>query len=137
MFPFREAHGRVGKLVKHLSSSEKVQHGQFSNLSAETLEKFLEVKITPKEISAIMNPQSVLDRRKAIGAPNPKLVSQTLSKRLGRISKHEDTLHSFEVRMGKLRGARVSNWHHSKTRKNGKTFSEVKKYNNGSKVFRM
>ena len=96
--PFREAHGRVGKLVKHLSSSEKVQHGQFSNLSAETLEKFLEVKITPKEISAIVNPQSVLDRRKAIGAPNPKLVSQAAVKRLGWISKHEDTLHSFEER---------------------------------------
>jgi argininosuccinate lyase len=96
--PFREAHGRVGKLVKYLSSSEKVQHGQFSSLSAEALEKFLEVKITPKEIRTIVDPQSVLDRRKAIGAPNPKLVSQAAVKRLGWISKHEDTLHSFEVR---------------------------------------
>ena len=99
--PFREAHGRVGKLVKQLSLAGKEQqhHRQFSSLSADELEKILQVRITPKEISTIVDPQRVLEKRKAVGSPNPKLVLQAASKRLGWIAKHEDTIHSLEVRI--------------------------------------
>ncbi len=97
--PFREAHGRVGRLVKRLSSTGKEQHAQFSSLSPEALEKILQVKITPREIAAIVDPAKVLEKRKAHGSPNPKLVLQAATKRVDWISKHEDTLHSLELRI--------------------------------------
>ncbi|MDA4129349.1 MAG: argininosuccinate lyase [Thaumarchaeota archaeon] len=93
--PFREAHGRVGKLVRELSSARKSGGGQFSDLSAETLVKYLGVDISPDEIKSIVDPKRVLERRKALGSPNPKLVLEAIAKRMKTVAKHEETIGAF------------------------------------------
>ncbi len=90
--PFREAHGRVGKLVKYCISKSK----QFKDLSTEEILQILEVEISQKELGSITDPGKTLQRRSTTGSPNPKLVSASAKKRLLEIAKHERTLYSFQ-----------------------------------------
>ncbi len=92
--PFREAHKRVGNLVKYCE--KKSDSGQFKRLDGSTLAEILGVKITKSEIDQITNPLQTLEKRKAIGSPNPKLVVAASKRRLMLISQHEKTLDSLK-----------------------------------------
>ena len=92
--PFREAHKRVGNLVKHCE--KKSDYDQFKGLDAITLAEILCVKITQSEIDQITNPIQTLEKRKAVGSPNPKLVVAASKKRLMLISQHRKTLDSLK-----------------------------------------
>jgi argininosuccinate lyase len=69
---FREAHSRVASLVKY--SSEKHTRNLFSALTEDDLSRILKVSIKSEELESIVDPNKVLERRKNIGSPNPKLV---------------------------------------------------------------
>ena len=90
--PFREAHGRIGKLVRFCS----INHTQFRDLGAEEVSKQLGVQISKRELDSITDPTSTLMRRSATGSPNPKLVSASSKKRVAEITKHERTLYSLK-----------------------------------------
>jgi argininosuccinate lyase len=119
--PFREAHGRVGKLVKYLSSKHEKQ---FSNLTADELSKYLEVKMTVKEIRSIVDAKSVLERRTATGSPNPDLVSEGIARRTGWISKREEMIRSLSAKIS--RGADELRSADEAIQKNRKKSLEVK-----------
>ncbi|MGI0090602.1 MAG: argininosuccinate lyase [Nitrososphaerales archaeon] len=91
---FRDAHGRVGRLVKY--ASIKVEDSnQLKNLTSEEIAKNLGVEIPQSELEMITSPTRTLERRKAIGSPNPKLVLRASRKRLQVISQHEKTIQSL------------------------------------------
>jgi argininosuccinate lyase len=90
--PFREAHGRVGKLVRYCSSKSC----QFRDLSIDEISEILGVGISRSELNSILDPIKTLERRKATGSPNPKQVSASSKKRLLEITKHENTLYSLQ-----------------------------------------
>ena len=90
--PFREAHGRVGKLAKYCST----RSGRFSDLSSKEISEILGVELPQKDVVAIMDPIKTLRRRNATGSPNPKLVSAALKRKSQEIAKHEKTLYSLQ-----------------------------------------
>ncbi len=69
---FREAHSRVASLVRYAAS--KNQSSLFRSLGERDLSRILRVPITVKEVESLIEPLRVLSKRKALGAPNPKLV---------------------------------------------------------------
>ena len=93
--PFREAHGRVGKLVRYCSSKSC----QLRDLSIDEISEILGVGISKSELNSILDPIKTLERRKATGSPNPKLVSASSKKRLQEITKHENTLYALQKSM--------------------------------------
>jgi argininosuccinate lyase len=92
---FREAHSRVGKLVKHA-----VEHGktrsQFTGLDFGKVKEILGVSLTSAELASIVDPALVLSKRKASGSPNPAMVLKACKAGAKLISKHEATLEAFE-----------------------------------------
>ena len=80
---FREAHSRVGALVKHSKGPNP-----FSSLSQRDLERILGVPITQEEVESLLDPISVLSRRKATGSPNPRLVVVACTQRTRVLSGH-------------------------------------------------
>jgi argininosuccinate lyase len=89
--PFRDAHGRVGKLVKFCSEKQM----GFRDLGSEAVSKHLGIEISKQELDSITSPVKTLERRTSIGSPNPKLVSASSKQRLAEIAKHEKTLYSL------------------------------------------
>src|SRR5579875_892352 len=87
--PFRDAHGRVGALVRATSGAKRKQ---FSTLSEEQVSEALGVKITGRELKAITDPSKVLSRRRSTGFPNPKLVASACKERRAKIARHLQTL---------------------------------------------
>jgi argininosuccinate lyase len=68
--PFREAHGAVGTLVR-----ESIERGvSLRSLGPELLQEKLGVSIPNYEFDTLFDPIAVLSKRRALGAPNPKLV---------------------------------------------------------------
>jgi argininosuccinate lyase len=93
--PFREAHSRVGKLVRF--ATEKGNAGaQFTSIKPEVISEILRVRLSSEDLSSITNPAKVLAKRKAMGAPNPKMVSEAADARLKIVAKHVGTLASFK-----------------------------------------
>jgi argininosuccinate lyase len=90
--PFREAHGRVGKLIKYCSSKSS----GLRELSDGEVSRILRVEISKDELDSILDPIETLARRKVIGSPNPGLVSASSKRRLQEIAKHENTLYSLQ-----------------------------------------
>jgi argininosuccinate lyase len=71
--PFREAHQRVGALMKR--AYEKGRYlGAFSSLGEKEIEEQLGVPLSRQEISKLTDPLAVLSQRKGSGSPNPVLV---------------------------------------------------------------
>ncbi|MCL4517911.1 MAG: argininosuccinate lyase [Thaumarchaeota archaeon] len=93
--PFREAHNRVGALVRHCSSDLKLTSRQFRSLDEGTLAKILGVKLTAKQLKDVVQPSRVLSRRTSVGSPNPKMVEKQCNSGLLVISNHEGTLNLF------------------------------------------
>lgn len=91
--PFREAHGRVGNLVKICSAKSC----QLRDLGIQEVSDILGVSMTKNNLNAILDPIKTLHQRKVIGSPSPKLVSQASKKRLEEIAKHEKTLRTLEA----------------------------------------
>ena len=52
--------------------------------------------MSTEDLSSIVNPTKVLAKRKAMGAPNPKMVSEASETRLKIVAKHVGTLASFK-----------------------------------------
>lgn len=91
---FREAHNRVGNLVRHSASiSDTVQ---FKQLGEQVVSSILGVNITKDEIEQITNPIRTLRSRKPMGSPNPRLVGSAAKKRFKSISRHKKTLDSLK-----------------------------------------
>ena len=76
---FREAHSRVGALVKY--SVDANSSSPFRSTSQRDLERILGVTITKDEVESLLEPKSVLSRRKAAGSPNPQMVSAACIRR--------------------------------------------------------
>jgi hypothetical protein len=90
--PFREAHGRVGKLVKFCSS----RSCQLRDLNTDEISEMLGVAVSKTELNSILDPIKTLQGRKVTGSPNPRLVSISSKKRLEEIAKHENTLQTLQ-----------------------------------------
>ncbi len=82
----------MGKLVRYCSSKSC----QFRDLSIDEISEILGVGISKSEFNSILDPIKTLERKKATGSPNPKLVSASSKKRLQEIAKHENTLYSLQ-----------------------------------------
>ena len=93
--PFREAHSRVGKLVRY-AAGKGYAGAQFTSIKSEVISEILGVPLSSEDLSSITNPAKVLAKRKAIGAPNPKMVSEAAETRLKIVAKHVGTLASFK-----------------------------------------
>ncbi|MDG6908442.1 MAG: hypothetical protein JRN20_21940, partial [Nitrososphaerota archaeon] len=101
--PFREAHNRVGALVRYCSDELKLTSRQFRSLDEDTLMRFLHVKISKEQINDIVNPYRTLDRRTAVGSPNPRLTKKQCKSRFSMIRNHENTLEMFETKIAESR----------------------------------
>lgn len=97
--PFREAHNRVGALVRYCSEELKLSSKQFRSLDEAMLSRILGVKITAKELEEVVEPSRVLSRRTSVGSPNPKMVKKECNSRLLAIANHEGTLASFRAKI--------------------------------------
>jgi argininosuccinate lyase len=73
---FRDAHSRVGALVKHAEVSGNSKN-PFTGSSNQDISSILGVSITKDEISRVISPEFVLSTRKSMGSPNPELVKQS------------------------------------------------------------
>jgi argininosuccinate lyase len=93
--PFREAHSRVGKLVRYAADKGR-EHYQLTSIESEVISEILGVRLSNEDLLSIVNPARVLAKRKAIGAPNPKMVSESAKARLKVVAKHVETLASFK-----------------------------------------
>jgi len=92
--PFREAHSRVGKLVRY-AIEKGAEHSQLTSIETAVISEILGVSLSNEDFLSIVNPAKVLTKRKAIGAPNPKMVSEAAKARLKVVAKHVETLSSF------------------------------------------
>ncbi|MDA4112408.1 MAG: hypothetical protein OK439_07695, partial [Thaumarchaeota archaeon] len=64
--------------------------------SPKVLSEILGVTIPAEELKLIFDPKLALQRRSAVGSPNPRLVKEAVKKRYESVSKHEATINSFE-----------------------------------------
>jgi len=94
--PFREAHARVGKLVKLASGRGKIA-SQLTSLDSSTISKTLGIALRSEDLGAIFDPKLVLSRRTATGSPNPELVLFACKQREKVIQKHKATLSAFKL----------------------------------------
>ncbi len=93
--PFREAHSRVGELVKFAAEEGKTR-AQFTGLNLNKVKEILGVNVSADELSSIIDPTRVLSKRKATGSPNPDLVLDACKVGEKEVKKHEATLEAFE-----------------------------------------
>jgi len=91
---FREAHSRVGKLVKFASDKGKIEL-QFTGLDPRTVSEILGLSITKEDLASIVNPKILLEKRKSTGSPNPKKVLAGCRARTKAVEKHKATLGTF------------------------------------------
>ena len=99
---FREAHGRVASLVRHvseLSALRKDEGARFSRVGEAKIREILGVPITTSELSKVTDPDRVLAKRKTVGSPNPELVHKACKTRLRNLSNQEETLHRLSARL--------------------------------------
>lgn len=90
--PFREAHGRVGRFVKHCASNSI----GFKEVDSDKVLELLGVKLRRAELDTITDPKHSLEQRNATGSPSPKLVAMNVKSNLKQVMKHENTLSSLE-----------------------------------------
>jgi len=94
--PFREAHSRVGKLVKY-SVQKGLTRTQFTGIDLNKVNEILDVTLSSQELASIVDPIVVLSKRKATGSPNPKMVLKACKTGEKSVAKHEATLNSFRA----------------------------------------
>ncbi|MHB8566115.1 MAG: argininosuccinate lyase [Nitrososphaerales archaeon] len=90
--PFREAHGKVGSIVRYCSS---VKRKQFSSMDESKIEELLGVPVTHADISQLTDPVKVLSRRRSTGYPNPRLVLKSCRERRKILARHVETLNAL------------------------------------------
>ncbi len=96
---FREAHGKVGALVRFCEENLQVEDSPFRALGEEDLASILGVPLTKKELEALLDPIYVLSKRKQVGSPNPSLVRKACI-RAGVVAKnHSKTIGNLERRI--------------------------------------
>lgn len=83
---FREAHSRVGALVKYSENANP--SSLFRSTNQRDLERILGVPITKDEVERLLEPLVVLSRRKAAGSPNPQLVAVACTRRAAGLAAH-------------------------------------------------
>lgn len=89
---FRDAHGKVGSLVKYCASNSV----GFKDVSQEKMYKLLGVKISSTELDSVTSAKKSLEQKTAIGSPNPKFVAENAKSNFKQVLKHENTLSSLE-----------------------------------------
>jgi argininosuccinate lyase len=92
--PFREAHQRVGELVRYCVPNSA--EDRFTKVNQTALSKILGVEISRNEIVNLVDPEKALGGKKVFGSPNPKLVARAASKREAVVRKHLATLEALE-----------------------------------------
>ncbi|MDG6904869.1 MAG: argininosuccinate lyase [Nitrososphaerota archaeon] len=95
--PFREAHGRVGRLVKICSAKSC----QLRDLNINEISETLGITISKDKLNSILDPMQTLLRRRASGSPNPKLVLAASKARFAEIGKHEKSIHALNSSLAK------------------------------------
>jgi argininosuccinate lyase len=94
--PFREAHSRVGRLVRH-SVQKGLTRTQFTGLDLDKVNEILGITLSSQELASIVDPVVVLSKRKATGSPNPKMVLRACKAGQKAVAKHDVTLSSFRA----------------------------------------
>ena len=89
---FRDAHGKVGGLVKYCASNSV----GFKEAGHEKIFELLGVTLTQEELGSITSPKKSLEQKTAVGSPNPKLVAASAKSNFKQVLKHENTLSSLE-----------------------------------------
>jgi argininosuccinate lyase len=94
---FREAHSKVGALVRYCYENKKT----LKDLSGKELKSMLGTGVTESEMAVLTNPKESLSKRNAIGSPNPTLVKKSCAEaeqaieqdkeKIKKISKTEST----------------------------------------------
>jgi argininosuccinate lyase len=92
---FREAHQRVGSLIKHADGSGFLLNA-FSESREEDLRSILGIGISKTELSKILNTESLLSSRRTIGAPNPRYVKQSCRIQLEHLEKQRTKVDHLE-----------------------------------------
>jgi argininosuccinate lyase len=94
--PFREAHQRVGELVRYCISQSAERELQFTTIDQESLSRILQVDIKRKEIVSLVDSKKALSRKKAVGSPNPKLVARAAKHGFELVARHKATTRALE-----------------------------------------
>lgn len=89
---FREAHGRVGRFVKHCASNSI----GFKQVDSKNLRELLSVEISQEELESITDSKASLEKKTATGSPSPNLVASSAKSNFKKVLKHENTLSSLE-----------------------------------------
>jgi argininosuccinate lyase len=118
---FREAHNRVGSLMRAIYSrrEEKTKKNNekkkkkasspptssIESLTTEEIRSILRVDVTKDEISRLLDPERGLaKKKKVLGSPNPDLVRKACNERLEKkLRSHLNSLSKLENRLAKSR----------------------------------
>jgi argininosuccinate lyase len=95
---FREAHHRVGSLVRH-AEAEGFLSKVLSQSKEADIRSFLGVGISKKELITILDFDSLLSKRTTIGSPNPKFVKRTCQAQIRHIENERAKIDLFEDKL--------------------------------------
>lgn len=91
---FREAHLRVGKLVR-LASDQGKSSSQLTGIDPGVLSETLGVPISQGDLASVVDAEKMLRKRTVTGSPNPKSIPVYCRERKKVIEKHQNMLSSF------------------------------------------
>ncbi len=93
--PFRDAHARVGALVKQAEFLGHIKDA-FTGIPAEEISSILGIKISKEELTELTDPLTVLSKRNTVGSPNPKLVKESCKTHSLIVSRQERRLNKLK-----------------------------------------
>lgn len=96
--PFREAHARVGALVRHAESLGQLEK-VFTQSSDKEIASILGISLSKNELSQILSPKATLSRRRSIGSPNPRLTKKSCNAHALLVSKQKIKLDQLEKKV--------------------------------------
>jgi argininosuccinate lyase len=96
--PFRDAHSRVGTLIRHAESLGYLNKA-FTGTPEKDIASFLGKPITKEEMAKLVDANAVLSKRTSLGSPNPKLVKQGCKSHAALISKYRTKLNQLQRKL--------------------------------------
>lgn len=93
--PFREAHKRVGSLVRSAEADGSLSR-VFTKSGKQKISSILGVDISDEELARVLDPLEVLGRRTNVGSPNPRIVKKSLMDHSAKLKKFATSLNSLE-----------------------------------------
>ena len=102
---FREAHRLVGELVHESVQSgtplSEIQIGDLERICKKVLDR--DVKLSPSLLKRAVDPESILDKRRSRGAPNPREVKRMISLRRKSVKALRTRLSERKLKIEKAR----------------------------------